>query len=89
MRYHGAVAALLHSRPAVLVNCSPKLASLASEGRGWARLLDLDQLQQRRLGTAVSDALASDNRAPDALAALRTRLAANDAALDELAATGN
>ena len=77
MRYHGAVAAPLHSRPAVLLNCSPKLASLAREGRGWAQLLDPDQLQQPRLGTAVSDALASDNRAPDALAALRTRLAAN------------
>ena len=79
MRYHGAVAALLHSRPAVLLNCSPKLASLASEGGRWARLLDLDQLEERRLGAAVSHALASDNRAPDALAALRTRLAANDA----------
>ena len=89
MRYHGAVAALLHSRPAVLLNSSPKLASLASEGQGWAQLLDLDQLQEGRLGTAVTDALASDNRAPDALAALRTRLAANDAALDELAANRN
>ena len=89
MRYHGAVAALLHSRPAVLLNSSPKLASLANEGGRWAQLLDPGQLEEPRLGTAVSDALASDNRAPDALAALRTRLAANDTALDELAASGN
>ena len=52
-------------------------------------MLDADQLQQRRLGTAVTDAPASDNRAPDALAALRTRLVANDAALDELAASAS
>ena len=89
MRCHGAVAALLHSRPAVLLNSSPKLASLASEGAGWAQLLDPGQLQQRRLGTAVTDALASDNRAPAAFAALRTGLVANDAALDELAASAS
>ena len=36
MRYHGAVAALPHSPPAVLLNCSLKLASLTSEGERWA-----------------------------------------------------
>ena len=36
-----AVAALLHSYRAVLLNSSPKLASLASESQRWAQLLDV------------------------------------------------
>ena len=89
MRYHGAVAALLQSRPAVLVDDSPKMASLAGEAGGWAPLLDLDQLEAGQLTAAVSDALTASSRAPDALVELRGRLSANEAALDELAAVGS
>ena len=85
MRYHGAVAALLQGRPAVVVADSPKMASLAAEAGGWAPLLDLDLLDARPLTTAVSHALGAESRVPDALAALRSRLAANDSALDRLA----
>ena len=86
MRYHGAVAALLHDRPAVLLNYSPKVASLGSEASGWAPLLALDGLEAGQLSAAVSDALAAHGRAAEALTELRDRLVANDAALDELAA---
>ena len=89
MRYHGGVSALLHNRPAVLLDYSPKMASLAGEARGWASLLGLDQLEERQIRVAVSDAPAAHDRAPDALAARRGRLAANDAALDKLAANRN
>ena len=89
MRYHGGVSALLHNRPAVLLDYSPKMASLAGEAGGWASLLGLDQLEERQIRVAVSDALAAQDRAPDALDELRGRLAANDAALDELAASGS
>ena len=89
MRYHGAVAALLQDRPAVLVDDSPKMASLAGEAGGWAPRLDLDQLEAGQLTVAVSDALTAQSRASDALAELRGRLSANDAALDELAAVGS
>ena len=84
MRYHGAVAALLHGRPAVLLDSSPKMASLAGEGHQWAPLLDLHQLEAPELATAVSGALDAPGRAPEARADLRARLAANDDALDGL-----
>lgn len=89
MRYHGAVAALLHGRPTVVVDDSPKMASLAGEAGGWARRLVLGQLEAGRLTAAAEDALTSAGRAHDALAELRGRLAANDAALDELASVGS
>lgn len=88
MRYHGAVAALLHNRPAVLLNYSPKMASLGSEGRGWAPLLDIDDLKPGRLAAAVEHAWSAHSGAAEALGELRVRLAANGAALDELADVG-
>ena len=84
MRYHGGVAALLHRRPAVLIDSSPKMASLASEARQWARSLDLDQLKPAELANAVADALNADSRASEARAELRSRLTANEDALDRL-----
>ena len=86
MRYHGAVAALLHGRPTVMLNYSPKMASLAGEAGGWAPLLSLEQLDAGPLETAVLEALDSPTRPAAALAELRSRLPANDAALDELTA---
>lgn len=87
MRYHGAVAALLHGRPAVLLDSSPKMASLASEAGRWAQLLDPGQLEAG-LSTAVSDALDARSRALEARDDLRTRLAVNDGAIDELITDG-
>ena len=88
MRYHGAVAALLHARPAIMLNYSPKMASLAGEAGGWAPLLRLEQLVSGQLEAAVLAALDAPGRATDARSVLRGRLAANDAALDELTAVG-
>ena len=85
MRYHGAVAALLHGRPAVLLDYSPKMASLAAEAGGWAPLVDPGDLNGDRLATAVSTALDSGLRVERALQDMRSRLTANDAALDDLA----
>ena len=84
MRYHGAVAALLHGRPAVLLDSSPKMAALAGEAGDWARLLDPGRLEAGLLSTAVSSALNVHSRAPEARAELRARLTANDEALDGL-----
>ena len=88
MRYHGAVAALLHSRPAVLLNYSPKMASLGAEANGWAPLLTVGDLEAGKLAAAVEDAWSAHRNAAEALSGLRDRLAANDAALDELADVG-
>ena len=89
MRYHGAVAALLHGTPAVMLNYSPKMASLAGEAGGWAPLLNLEQLVSGELEAAALAALDAPDRASQARAELRGRLAANDAALDELTAVGS
>lgn len=89
MRYHGAIAALLHDRPTVLLDDSPKMASLAAEGGGWASLLGLDQLEAGHLAAAASDAQRAHSRASEARAELKARHRANDEALDELAAVGS
>ena len=52
MRYHGAIAALLHQRPCVLLDYSPKMASLAGEGGGWAPVIDPQHLNADRLANA-------------------------------------
>ena len=84
MRYHGAVAALLGDRPAVLVDYSPKMSALASEGGGWAPLIDPDGLDPAGVAAAVADASADPGRAAAARAGLTARLSVNDAALDRL-----
>lgn len=84
MRYHGAVAALLHGRPAVMLDNSPKMSSLAGEAGGWARLLDPGRLEGPELATAVCSALDARSRASEARSELRARLTANDGALDGL-----
>lgn len=92
MRYHGAVAALLHNRPAVLLNYSPKMASLRAEAGGWAPLVGIDDLEVGRLAAAAERAWSvhgdAGEKAAEALGELRGRLAVNDAALDELADVG-
>ena len=92
MRYHGAVAALLHSRPAVLLNYSPKMASLGAEAGGWAPLVGIGDLEAGRLAAAAEHAWSHHGNAGEkaavALGELRGRLVVNDAALDELADVG-
>lgn len=85
MRYHGAIAALLHGRPAVLLDYSPKMASLASEGGGWAPLASPLLSDPDSLVKAVERALAGRKRAAEVRGMLRERLAENDRALDRAA----
>ena len=84
MRYHGAIAALLHGRAAVLLDYSPKMASLAAEGGQWAPLITEPDTEPDRLVRASRSALGVASRAGTARDALRARLAENDRALDEL-----
>lgn len=84
MRYHGAIVALVQDRPAVIVDASPKMASLAAEGEGWAPRLDLAQFEAGRLAAAAAEALEARTRRSEARGALSERLAVNDAALDAL-----
>lgn len=84
MRYHGAIAALLHGRAAVLLDYSPKMASLAAEGGQWAPLITEPDTEPDRLVRASRSALGVASRAGTAREALRARLGENDRALDEL-----
>ena len=84
MRYHGAIAALIHARAAVLLDYSPKMASLAAEGGQWAPLITETDTEPDRLVRASRSALGVVSRAETAREALRARLAENDRALDEL-----
>ena len=83
MRYHGAIAALLHGRPAVLLDYSPKMASLAAEGGRWAPLTPV-QSEPDRLVRAAEAATAVASRATEVRGILRSRLAENDRAMDEV-----
>ncbi len=82
MRYHGAIGALLHERPAVLLDYSPKMAALAAEGGRWAPLLTGLQPEPDRLIRAAEAALAVGSRAAEVREILRARLFENDRALD-------
>ncbi len=85
MRYHGAVGALLHGRPAVLLDYSPKMGSLAAEGHGWAPTVDPNRLTAATLAAVATDAMGrGESRIAEALAALRARLHHNENALDLL-----
>lgn len=84
MRYHGAVAALLGHRPAVMIDYSPKMSALAAEGGGWAPLVLTDEFKADRLVAAISAVLSDPGRAAAARAELTTRLAVNHAAIDRL-----
>ncbi len=89
MRYHGAIAALLNDQAAVVLDYSPKMASLASEGGGWASLVDLAPLDAQRfeprtLIDAAKKAQDNQHRTAAACEQLQARLKINDAALDDL-----
>lgn len=87
MRYHGAITALLHDRPAVLLNYSPKMASLAAEGSAngsWAPTVDVNRITAQQLVTAIPEAFKAQasGQVAAALVALRARLKHNNEALD-------
>lgn len=84
MRYHGAIAALLGDRPAVVIDYSPKMSALAAEGGGWAPLIGSNGLEPDRLVTAAAEALAHPGRVETARAELNARLAVNHTAIDRL-----
>ena len=84
MRYHGAVAALLGSRPAVVIDYSPKMSALAAEGGGWAPVVAPRRLEPDHLAPAVAAALSDPSRIAAARAELTARLAVNNAAIDRL-----
>lgn len=86
MRYHGAIAALLHGLPAILLDYSPKMASLAAEGGRWAPLLTPERPAPDRMVRAAETALAVASRSAEAREALRRRLVENDRALDQVLA---
>ncbi len=84
MRYHGAVAALLHGRSAVLLDYSPKMGSLAAEGGRWAPLVNPLQAEPDRMVRAAESALAVTERVAETRELLKSRLIENDRALEML-----
>lgn len=82
MRYHGAIAALLHGRPAVLLDYSPKMGSLAAESGRWAPLVDPLRTEPDRMARAADAALAVTERSAETRENLKRRLVENDRALD-------
>lgn len=87
MRYHGGIAALLHSKPTVLLDYSPKMGGLADEGGGWAPTVGLGGLDGDSLLEGLRAARALVARIPAALEGLRSRLSVNHGALDDFLAT--
>ena len=74
----------IHGRAGVLLDYSPKIASLAAEGGQWASLITEPDTEPDRLVRASRSALGVASRAKTARDGLRARLAENDRALDEL-----
>lgn len=83
MRYHGAVAALLHGRPAIVLDYSPKMGDLVAESRGGLALAPLDVDAAGVLGHAERIIPRADQRAA-ALAALRSRADRNAGVVETL-----
>lgn len=84
MRYHAGIAALLASRPMVLIGYDPKLDGLASALGPAGALLPWDPDALAELGPAVAKVAGHTDRVAAALADLRAREAVNDDVLDDL-----
>lgn len=84
MRYHGGIAAVLGSRPCVLIGYAPKVDALAGELGGGGALLDWSPSGIRGLAKAVEAVTGHDDAVSDARDRLRGRDRANDAVLDRL-----
>jgi polysaccharide pyruvyl transferase CsaB len=84
MRYHAGVAAVLAGRPAVLIDYSPKVGSLAVElGPGGCRL-GLDPADLASVPVAVGAVLGHPGAVAEARDRLRERERGNDLVLDRL-----
>jgi len=84
MRYHGAIAALLHGRPCVMLDYSPKMADLADESHDGVSLAPLDA-EPRHVVAAFDAVIGRVDARADALEDLRRRAAANREVVRKLA----
>lgn len=84
MRYHGAVAALLHRRPAVVLDYSPKMGDLVAESNGGAALLSLNATAAHGV-EAMASIIDNDDARSEALAVLRSKAAVHRDAVASLA----
>lgn len=87
MRYHGALAALLHGRPAVLVDYSPKMADLSADLGGSMPALPVGVPEPRVAVLAMETALSRADELPEHLERLVAREAGNAAAIEALVST--
>lgn len=88
MRYHGAIAALLHGRPAVLVDYSPKMTDLSADTSGAMPALPVGTLDPDVAIKAMDRAVSRVGELPEHLGRLVVREAANSVALEHLLAAG-
>jgi polysaccharide pyruvyl transferase CsaB len=86
MRYHGAVAALLHGRPAILVDYSPKMGDLSDDLAGAMPALPVGVPHAEGAVRAMHRAVSRAGELPDHLERLVAREAANSVALGRLLA---
>lgn len=84
MRYHAGIAAMLASRPAVLIGYDPKLDGLASALGKAGSLLPWEPDALAGLGPAVETVALHADLVPGVLAGLRAREAVNDQVIDDL-----
>ena len=84
MRYHAGIAAVLGSRPCVLVSYSSKVPSLAADIGPGAASVAWDAESIASIPAAVMDVLEHEATIPDARARLQERELGNDAVLDRL-----
>ena len=88
MRYHGAIAALRHGRPAILVDYSPKMADLSADLAEAMPALPVGLPDAGQAVAAMNRAVARAGELPGHLERLTAREAANAAALERLVAVG-
>ena len=84
MRYHGALAALIHGRPAVLVDYSPKMADLAADLDGAMPALPVGVPDAGLAVQAMDRAVSRADDLPEHLERLVARESENAAALERL-----
>ncbi len=84
MRYHGAIAALLHGRPCVMLDYSPKMADLASETHGGVSLVPLDA-EPHHIVAGFNAVIERVDARSNALEDLRRRASANSEVIRQLA----
>ncbi|MFQ5558099.1 MAG: hypothetical protein ACE5GB_11405, partial [Acidimicrobiales bacterium] len=84
MRYHGAISALLHNRPGVLLDYSPKMADLAGESGGALVAVPV-RADKQVISTGFDAAARRLDQSREALRRLRERGAVNRQVVSALA----